>query len=524
MSRAQTGGVLPGVEYSRGIHRRVEWREKVRGRVHGSNYQRLVLVAHGDGTITDSVSRIIKGQQCEVLRACCASEAFVLCAEHKPGLVLIDLFLPATVTRGIPAEDNKAATEVLRAARKANGAVQVSALVNGSANLDVCCQAVLEGFNGFLDCSSESFAQELCESISQSASRYEHVRESQSSALPSELLESDTMVGVSKAWRGLLRKLWRTSMISDVSVLIQGESGTGKQVLAESIHRLDSKRNAKHFATVNCAAITGTLAESELFGHCKGAFTGATSNRLGYFRSCDGGTLFLDEISELGMNLQPKLLRVLQEGRVLPVGADHEFATDVRVIASSNKPLGPLVAEGKFRLDLYQRLKVVSLAVPPLHERLEDVPLLLDTFLKRYRHYYGGQIRSIDPQVYDILGRTKLAGNVRELENIVRQALVLKESGTRLEVYDLPAELLSQTAAKPSGGNGLIPAEVATSLSKMLAEGKVSLSDVVEGFEKTLISQAMDKSDGTQSELAQRLGLTRRTFYNKLQKYSILQP
>ena len=489
--------------------------------MQGGNYQRLVLVAHVDGTLANSISKIIQGQQYEVVQACCAAEAFNLCAQRKPGLVLVDLFLPTTATRGISATDSKAATQVLQSARQANSAVQVLVLVNGSASLDLCCQAVLDGCNGFLDSSSSSFQQDLLESLTQSTSRYEHVSNSDSLSLPQDLLESNTVVGVSNVWRGLLRKLYRTSMISDVAVLVQGQSGTGKQVLAESIHRLDPKRNSKHFATVNCASITGTLAESELFGHCKGAFTGATSNRLGYFRSCDGGTLFLDEISELDMNLQPKLLRVLQESRILPVGSDREFAVDVRVIASSNKPLDRLVAEGQFRLDLYQRLKVVSLAVPPLHERLEDIPLLVNSFLARYSHYYGGQIRSVDPAVYDILSRTKLPGNVRELENIVRQALVLKESGTRLEVYDLPAELISQAAATPCLQDTLIPAEVAAVLGRMLADGKINLSDVVESFEKTLLTKAMDNWDSTQSELAQRLGLTRRTFYNKLQKYSL---
>ena len=489
--------------------------------MHGSNYQRLVLVAHVDGTSANSISKIIQGQQYEVVQACCAAQALNLCAERKPGLVLVDLFLPATATRGIPATDGKAATQVLRSARRANSAVQVLTLVNGSAGLDMCCQAVLDGFNGFLDSSADSFQQDLLEGLTQSISRYEHVSRSDSLSLPQELLQSNTTVGVSDVWRVLLRKLWRTALISDVAVLIQGQSGTGKQVLAESVHRLDPKRNGKHFATVNCAAITGTLAESELFGHCKGAFTGATSNRMGYFRSCDGGTLFLDEISELDMSLQPKLLRALQEGRVMPVGSDREVAVDVRVITSSNKPLDRLVAEGKFRLDLYQRLKVVSLAVPPLHERLEDIPLLVDSFLERYSHYYGGQIRSVDPQVYDILSRAKLPGNVRELENIIRQALVLKESGTRLEVYDLPEELISQAAASPCPQGTLVPAEVAAALGRMLADGKVNLSDVVESFEKTLLTKAMDHWDCTQSELAQRLGLTRRTFYNKLQKYSL---
>jgi transcriptional regulator with PAS, ATPase and Fis domain len=294
--------------------------------------------------------------------------------------------------------------------------------------------------------------------------------------------------------------------------------------LAEAIHHLDPKRRSKHFATVNCSAITGTLAESELFGHCKGAFTGATSDRLGYFRSCHGGTLFLDEISELDINLQPKLLRALQDGKVLPVGSDREFAVDVRVIASSNKPMAQIVADGDFRLDLYQRLKVVSLSVPPLRDRLEDIPLLVNAFLKRYGHYYSGQIVSVDPQVYSIFSRAKLPGNVRELENIIRQALVLKESGSKLEISDLPEELIAQAAGRPARQEDLISTEFAGTFGKMLLDGQASLPQLVEFFEKTLITQAMDSWSSTYSELAKQLGVTRRTFYNKLQKYAIAQP
>ena len=492
--------------------------------MHGSENQRLVLVAHVDGTVANSISQILQGQQCKVVQACCAAEAFKFCAQDKPGLILVDIFLPATAARGIPSKDSEAATEVLRAARRSDSAVQGVALLNRRTSLNLCCQAVLDGFNGFLDCSSDSLAEDLVDKVTQSFSRHEQLSQDHSSSLPWELLDQNTIVGVCEVWRKLLRQLWRTAQISDVAVLIQGQSGTGKQVLAEAIHRLDPKRNSKHFATVNCAAITGTLAESELFGHCKGAFTGATSNRQGYFRSCDGGTLFLDEISELDRNLQPKLLRVLQEGRVLPVGSDREYAVDVRVVASSNKPLDQLLVDGRFRLDLYQRLKVVSLAVPPLHERLEDVPLLVNAFLKRYGHYYSGCIRSVDPQVYDILTRARLPGNVRELENIIRQALVLKESGSRLEISDLPEEVIAQNTSKPHRQETLIPAEVAESLGRMLTDGDIELSQLVETFEKTVISEAMGSWRSTQSELAKQLGLTRRTLYNKLQKYAITQP
>lgn len=484
----------------------------------------LVLVAHGDGVLTDSISRSLRGCRYKVLNACCAAEALKHCVRQRPAVILLDLFLPATASRAVSAENTKAATELLRTVRRADNTVQAVALVDGQASLSVCCQSVLDGFNGFLQSSAASFEQDLIDRVSRAFARHQQVNRDRSAPPPWELLDSQGIVGVSPVWRKLLWQLWRAAQISDVPVLIQGQSGTGKQILAEAIYHLDPKRRKNHFATVNCSAITGTLAESELFGHCKGAFTGATSDRLGYFRSCNGGTLFLDEISELDINLQPKLLRALQEGKVLPVGSDREYSVDVRVIASSNKPMSQLVADGEFRLDLYQRLKVVALAVPPLRDRLEDIPLLVNAFLKRYSHYYSGQIDSVDPQIYGILGRARLPGNVRELENIIRQALVLKEGGSRLEISDLPEELIAQAAARPARQEDVISAELSEAFGKMLFEGQASLPELVEYFEKTLIAQAMDSWTSTYSELAKQLGLTRRTFYNKLQKYAIAQP
>ena len=484
----------------------------------------LILVAHVDGTLASGISRALRGQRYKVLKACCVAEALKSCAQQHPTVIILDLFLPSTATRNVSAPNTKAATELLRTVRRADNTVQALALINGQASLSVCCQSVLDGFNGFLQSSAPSFENDLIDRVARAFDRHQQLNRDRSAPPPWELLDSQGIVGVSPAWRKLLWQLWRTAQISDVPVLIQGQSGTGKQLLAEAIYRLDPKRRSKHFATVNCSAITGTLAQSELFGHCKGAFTGATSDRQGYFRSCNGGTLFLDEISELDINLQPKLLRALQEGKVLPVGSDREYTVDVRVIASSNKPMAQLVADGEFRLDLYQRLKVVSLNVPPLRDRLEDIPLLVNAFLERYSHYYSGQITSVDPQIYEIFSRAKLPGNVRELENIIRQALVLKEAGSRLEICDLPEELIVQAAARPAQQEDLISTEFAGAFGRMLLDGQTDLPQLVEFFEKTLITQAMDSWTSTYSELAKQLGLTRRTFYNKLQKYAIAQP
>jgi len=217
-----------------------------------------------------------------------------------------------------------------------------------------------------------------------------------------------------RSWPGSFSRPNGPPLVSDAPVLICGESGTGKQLLAEAIHRMDPKRRSKPFLTVNCAAITGTLAESALFGHRKGSFTGATQDRPGYFQAANGGTLLLDEISELEKPLQPKLLRVLQEGRVLPVGDDIERPVDVRIVAACNRPLPILVESGEFRFDLYQRLNVIALVVPPLRDRPEDIPPLVQFFLRQYASYYRQPIESVDERVYEMLSRAIGSGNVRD--------------------------------------------------------------------------------------------------------------
>ena len=314
-----------------------------------------------------------------------------------------------------------------------------------------------------------------------------------------------------------MRQARRAAKVSDAPIIIYGESGTGKQLLAESIHRMDDKRSKASFVVVNCSAITGTLAESELFGHKKGAFTGATEDRLGYFRTANRGSILLDEISELSLSLQPKILRVLQEGLVMPVGSDKEYEVDVRIIAATNRELKDLVCNGSFRLDLFQRLNVISLMMPPLRQRAEDIPALFDTFIKKYAHYYSGQIHSVDPSVFEVLAHTLGKGNIRELENVVRQILVFKESGSRIEITDLPRELI-ESKIHPLGSE--IKVQIPEETIDALVKGSTMLSDAVAEYEKIMLARLMERGVN-QTTLAERLGVTRRTLYNKLNKYKL---
>lgn len=403
--------------------------------------------------------------------------------------------------------------------RRLSSASQIVVLVAQGADLTTCCQAVISGAAGFVEWTPQMPIDPVAESLRQAFERYQAALRESEDLHSRAIFDEAGIAGKSQIMAKLLFQAKRAALVSDAPVLVCGESGTGKQLLAEAIHRMDPKRRNRPFLTVNCAAITGTLAESALFGHRKGSFTGATQDRPGYFQAANGGTLLLDEISELEKPLQPKLLRVLQEGRVLPVGDDVERPVDVRVIAACNRPLPVLVQAGEFRLDLYQRLNVISLTVPPLRDRPEDIPPLVQFFLRQYASYYRLPIESVDERVYQVLSRTIGSGNVRELENAIRQILAFKVAGTRLELSDIPPGLLEKQAAVDPENEVL--ASLNAAVDAMLRSGRMTLAEMVERFEAMILNEALSRATVTHCELAQRLGLSRRTFYHKLHKYKL---
>src|SRR5690242_21545099 len=263
----------------------------------------------------------------------------------------------------------------------------------------------------------------------------------------------DNIIGVSTAMERLKGTI-RTVASTQSTVLIYGESGTGKELVARAVHSC-SPRATEPFVSINCGAFPETLLESELFGYVKGAFTGANQNKRGLFEVADGGTIFLDEISEMSLSMQVKLLRVLQERSVRPVGGTNEIAVDVRVIAATNRDLDKTVAEGGFREDLYYRLSVIPVRVPPLRERREDIPLLVNHFLKKYAPAAGRSILRVHVSSLDSLCGYEWPGNVRQLENTVERAVAL-ETTDELHV-ELPAERPKARAAAASAGGGTFP-------------------------------------------------------------------
>ena len=323
-----------------------------------------------------------------------------------------------------------------------------------------------------------------------------------------------TIIGRSRKMLALFEMLEKVAE-SRATVLIQGESGTGKELAARAIHQLSS-RSSKNFVPVNCAAIPDELLESELFGHVKGAFTGAYANRTGRFEMADKGTLFLDEIGDMKANLQVKLLRVLQTKEFEPVGSPRPQKVDVRIIAATNTNLEQQVANRDFREDLYYRLSVIPITIPPLRERREDIPLLINHFLGRFNHDKRRLVKGFSREALEMLCCFDWPGNVRELENLVERMVTLKENGF-ITPDDLPDRYL---AGKATSRPVALAAPTPAVADELPAEG-ICLNSAVEAFENRLILQALQRTGGNKKEAASLLNLKRTTLIEKLKKKNL---
>ena len=310
--------------------------------------------------------------------------------------------------------------------------------------------------------------------------------------------EQAGIIGHSPAIRAVLDALFLAAP-TDATVLIEGETGTGKELVAKAVHRL-SRRSRGPFVPVNCAALPESLAESELFGHVKGAFTGADKDRGGRFQQAQGGTLFLDEIGEMPLALQAKLLRAIQEREIQPLGATKPLKVDARIVAATNRSLEKLASAGTFRSDLYYRLNVVPLQIPALRERVEDIPILA-------AHFLASAKRKLTPAAATMLARYPWPGNVREMENLMQRLVVLKPKGD-LDIGDLPPAL----RAAESGLSLAVAAELP-------AQG-VDLYSVLGDLEDRLIREALERSGGNRNQAALALGIKRTTLVEKLRKMS----
>jgi len=309
----------------------------------------------------------------------------------------------------------------------------------------------------------------------------------------------------------LLRHAYKAACVSDITVLLEGETGTGKQVLASAIHRLDRKRGAFPFVTTHCGSLSLSLAESELFGHQKGAFTGAVAQRKGLFQFAHRGTLFLDDVNDLPSDLQAKLLDVLQRGTVRAIGSDQETRVDVRIVAASNQPLQPLVCQNRFRTDLYHRLNVVRLRLPPLRERMQDLPALVLALARRHHDIYH-PIESVDCELISFLQSQAFPGNVRELENEVQRMLFSKTDGPSLSLADWhrgwegrrtdeQPDLLRDAAEKVWGA---------------ISSQGIPYAQAMRLLERQVLEAALHVGGRTRREIAQCLRTSERTLYHKI--------
>lgn len=395
------------------------------------------------------------------------------------------------------------------------------------------CQALLAGAAILLDANGGDFPNQLRNWI-QSKLRAQYLQTEELERIGT-LMREMHIVGNSGPLLNAFRLLQKVSALSDVPVLISGESGTGKELFAHALQKLDPKRSRGAFVSLNCAAISAQLVESELFGHRKGSFTGAEHHRKGLIRSAEGGTLFLDEVGELEIGLQAKMLRVLQEKRVLGVGEDAEVPVDIRVIAATNRSLEQMVKAGTFREDLYHRLNVVNVHIPPLRERTQDVALLIDHFLRKYSNIARGADFPVSRDFVNALSRLELRGNARELENIIRQVLLNKSDTNELSLLDLPQDVWRGVIAVDTPGpqaavaadrevqNGDISEQTirVQEVFRQLLESGASLSATLQRCEKILLEAALRRAKGNQSQTARILGITPRSVYNKLRRHNL---
>lgn len=392
------------------------------------------------------------------------------------------------------------------------------------------CQLLLAGALDLLDSGQAEFSQELARTLKRLVSAEAHGRVEDEKIRG--VMKRLGVVGQSREMLAVFRWVVRIAALSDVPALITGETGTGKEVLVGALHRLDEKRCHGPFVALNCSAISPNLAESELFGHRRGAFTGAEAGRKGLIRSAEGGVLFLDEVGDLDASLQAKLLRVIQERRVLGVGDDREVEVSVRVVAATNRDLGELVRQGRFREDLFHRLNTLSVHLPPLRQRTDDIGPLVEHFLDKHRPPgQTGDALSAGPEFIEALKLMKLPGNARELEHLVARVVGDRETNEPLRLLDLPADAWRElavgetptpeadeahTAAPPTS-----PEELSAQLARVLDENGWNLTRSLEYCERLLLESALRRAEGNQTQTAKMLGITARSVYNKVRKHNL---
>lgn len=447
--------------------------------------QNTVLVVDDDGAHRIMLRTLIAGWGYTVIDAVDGAEAIALVRERPFDMILMDI-------RMLKVSGLEALAEI----KAFNPAIPI-VIMTAYASVETAVEALKKGAYDYL---TKPLDFDELRLVMERA--MDHSRLKEENRLLRERLSSHfdrrNIIGRSEVMINLLETIAQAAP-SEATVLITGESGTGKEMIAGAIH-YNSLRKDGPFIKINCAAITETLLESELFGHERGSFTGAERRKEGKFRQAHGGSIFLDEVSEMSAAMQVKLLRVLQEREITRVGGDEVIKVDVRVIAASNRDLWQAINAGRFREDLYYRLNVVALNVPPLRSRREDIPLLAQHFLAHFARQNHKSIKGFTPKAMDRLLRYDWPGNIRELMNAVERSVVLART-EYLDAADVPLISPEEGQLRPS-----------------LPDGAAPLDEV----EKAAILKSLEAAEGNKSEAARRLGITRRTLHQKLKKWGLM--
>jgi two-component system, NtrC family, response regulator AtoC len=449
-----------------------------------------LLVVDDDSVTRELLREVFEKEGYEVIQAASGEEALSRLNEAGCPLVISDIRMLGM--DGI---------ELLGRVRKIAPETFVI-LMTGFGNLEGAVRAVQEGAYDYI---SKPFRiQELKNLVARAQKQWKSLRESGvAGAKPIKFEAKKSLIGRSPMIVDVYKNLARAAL-SQSSVLITGESGTGKELVARAIHE-NSPRKEKRFLAVNCGALTDSLLESELFGHAKGAFTGAVSDKKGLLEEANGGTIFLDEIGDVSPTLQVKLLRFLQEGEFKPVGSNENRTSDLRVIAATHRNLEEMIKAGKFREDLYYRLKVIEIHLPPLRDRLEDLPDLVNHFVAMYSEENGRKISHVSPEAMELLTRHGWPGNVRELEHAIERAVAMSKSSILF-----PEDFFGFVGGQ--GGGATESAEGRSGQQKGAS---------LEEMEKEHILRVLKETNYNKSKASAILGIDRATLYRKAQRYGI---
>jgi two-component system nitrogen regulation response regulator NtrX len=446
-----------------------------------------ILIVDDEAGIRSTLSGILEDEGYQVAAVDTAAEAEKRLATEPFDAVLLDLWLP-----------DRDGLEMLSGLQDRSFVPPVI-VISGHGSVDAAVKAIRLGAYDFLE---KPFALSRVVVTVQNALERGRLAQ-QMQRLAERLERAEPLLGESPAMRRLKTEI-KTAAPSDSRILILGENGTGKELVARQVHRL-SRRAQRPFVEVNCAAIPEELIESELFGHVKGAFTGAGAARAGRFEQADGGTLFLDEIADMSLKTQAKVLRALQEQRFEPVGGTATIKVDVRVLAATNKDLEEEIRQGRFREDLYFRLAVIPLRVPPLRERREDIPLLVEHFLALFASQMGRLPKRVEPAAMARLQDSPWPGNVRELRNLVERLMIMVP-GDAIRIADLPDGPASPDRPTPS----------------VCDAGYPSLRDARAAFERFFIARTLAEMNGNVAASARALGLERSHLYRKMRALGIV--